>query len=59
MDNSSATSIPDISHPCPHCHRYTCRCNEVDGAVETLQDLPLCEEPSVWPAWMAARAANA
>lgn len=53
MDKQPDTSSPDISYPCQHCSRYTCRCDE----VETVQDAPLSETP--WPAWMAALAANA
>mgnify|MGYP000383174725 CR=1 FL=1 len=55
MDKQPDTSSPDISYPCRHCSGCTCRCDE----VETVQDAPLSETPTPWPAWMAALAANA
>lgn len=57
MDKRPDTGSPDISYPCQHCSRYACRCDEVEDAVETVQDAPLSE--TQWPAWMAALAANA
>lgn len=55
MDKQRDTSNPDISYPCLHCCRYTCRCDE----VQTVQDAPFSETPTHWPAWMTALAANA
>lgn len=59
---SDRTMLPDLSDPCLHCHRYTCRCSEVEQrrgmSAQVRRRLP-AEPTSGWTPWMSGLAANA